>query len=46
MAQEPQKGEYWEHFKGGVYEILEVAEHTETNEFLVVYRNVQPPCRT
>jgi hypothetical protein len=32
------KGEIFRHFKGTLYEILEIAVHTETNEEMVVYR--------
>jgi hypothetical protein len=35
-----QPGKY-QHFKGGVYEVLGVAKHSETEEELVVYRNSQ-----
>lgn len=31
------KGIY-EHYKGKRYEVLDVAVHTETNEFMVVYK--------
>jgi len=34
-----QKGVY-EHYKGGLYQVLEVARHSETEEFLVVYRTL------
>jgi hypothetical protein len=40
----PQPGRY-RHFKGGDYELLSVATHTETNEPLVVYRSVTEPHR-
>ena len=29
----------YRHFKGGIYEVLEIATHSETMEELVVYRN-------
>ena len=29
----------WRHFKGGIYEVLEIATHSETMEKMVVYRN-------
>lgn len=34
------KGHY-QHFKGGVYEVIAVARHSETLEDLVVYRVVK-----
>ena len=34
---EPKPGRY-RHFKGGEYEVLGVARHSETEELLVVYR--------
>jgi hypothetical protein len=34
---EPSPGRY-QHFKGGCYEVLGVARHSETHEELVVYR--------
>lgn len=37
MRKEPKKGETWKHFKGTLYEILEIAEHTETGEKIVIY---------
>lgn len=33
-----QPGKY-EHFKGGIYTVFHVAEHTETNEPFVIYKN-------
>ncbi|HEY0965299.1 MAG TPA: DUF1653 domain-containing protein [Candidatus Saccharimonadales bacterium] len=38
QAPEIEKGTY-HHYKGGVYEVLEVACHTETLEWHVVYRS-------
>lgn len=40
MRREPVKGQLYRHFKGNVYEIVAVALHTETDEFLVIYQNV------
>ena len=36
----PKKGEIYRHFKGNVYEILTIANHTETMEEMVVYHEV------
>jgi hypothetical protein len=31
----------YRHYKGGLYEVMEMAIHSETLETLVVYRNLQ-----
>jgi hypothetical protein len=36
----PLPGQIWEHYKGGTYEILNCAKHTESDEILVIYRSV------
>lgn len=36
--EQPQQGEIWRHFKNKVYKILGVAEHSETEEQLVIYQ--------
>lgn len=41
----PQPGKY-RHFKGGEYEVLKVACHSETKELLVVYCSVDDPMMT
>lgn len=38
MRQNPQPGQFYKHFKGKLYQIITVAEHTETAEKMVVYQ--------
>lgn len=38
----PEPG-FYRHFKGGEYEVLSVARHSETEELLVVYRALRSP---
>ena len=38
----PLKGRY-RHFKGNEYEVIDVARHSETMEWMVVYRRVAEP---
>ena len=35
----PRKGEMWRHFKGGMYKIVNIATHTETEENFVIYHS-------
>ena len=41
----PKPGRY-RHFKGGEYEVLQVARHSETEEMLVVYCSLDDPATT
>ena len=34
----PKKDEIWRHFKNKLYQIITIAQHTETNELFVVYK--------
>lgn len=36
----PMPGERWKHYKGGVYEIITLANHSETQEPLVIYKSI------
>lgn len=36
----PEPGRAYRHFKGGLYEFLTMATHSETKEELVVYRSM------
>ena len=33
-------GERWQHYKGGVYEIITLANHSETQEAMVIYKSI------
>lgn len=35
----PRFGSTWRHYKGGMYAVIVVAEHTETKEPMVVYQH-------
>ncbi|ERT58209.1 MULTISPECIES: DUF1653 domain-containing protein [Megasphaera] len=38
MRDLPQEKEIWLHFKGGTYQIITLAEHTETGAQFVIYK--------
>ncbi len=42
---QPAEGEIYRHFKGGLYKIIAVARHTETEEGMVIYRSVDDPSK-
>jgi hypothetical protein len=41
LAKAPPVPGLYRHFKGGEYELLSVARHSETEELLAVYRSVE-----
>ncbi|EFD94613.1 DUF1653 domain-containing protein [Megasphaera lornae] len=45
MRENPKAHEIWRHFKNNDYEIITVAEHTETGEKFVIYKPVNNPER-
>lgn len=36
----PKIGKQYQHYKGGLYEIITLAEHSETKEPMVVYKSI------
>lgn len=36
----PIPGKFYKHYKGGIYECVFLATHTETNEVLVIYKSI------
>ena len=35
---EIRQGQFYRHFKGGLYQVMAIATHSETNEKMVVYQ--------
>ncbi len=38
MRETPKAGQIYRHFKGNIYRIVAIAEHSETGELLVIYK--------
>jgi hypothetical protein len=36
----PEIGKTYRHYKGGKYEVITLAKHTDNNETLVIYRSI------
>lgn len=36
----PKVGKKYSHYKGGLYEVLTLAKHSETDEILVIYKSI------
>jgi hypothetical protein len=40
MNKYPLPGQTYQHYKGGVYEIITLSSHTENREVLVIYKSI------
>ena len=39
------KGKIYKHYKGNIYIVEDIAQHTETDEMLVIYRALYADCK-
>ena len=40
MVKYPEIGKQYDHYKGGSYEVITLAKHSETDEVLVIYKSL------
>ena len=40
MSERPEVNQFYVHYKGGIYVVLTLAQHTERDEELVIYRHL------
>lgn len=40
MIKYPEIGKLYKHYKGGIYEVITIAKHSETDEVLVIYKSI------
>jgi hypothetical protein len=40
MIKYPEIGKLYKHYKGGIYEVITIAKHSETDELLVIYKSI------
>ena len=46
MRELPKENEIWRHFKNNTYQIVTIAEHTETGEKFVIYKALYDTMKT
>ena len=46
MRELPRPGQVYRHFKGNIYRIMTLADHSETGETLVIYRRDDPEAKS
>jgi hypothetical protein len=40
MMEYPEPGRKYRHYKGGLYEVLFLSKHTETDDILITYKSI------